>query len=85
MRPLTLEATFTLFLAAMSPISLRQDQVRGVDHLVAEEEQVQVDRARLPFQPPHAAQLVLDVQESSKQRVRVERRFDGGGAVQEGG
>ena len=62
---------------------MRDGQAGLVDHLVAVEQQVEVDRARPPALPALAAQLALDREEDVEQLPRRELGLERGDAVQE--
>ena len=54
---------------------MRDDEPRLVDLLVAEEEEIEVDRARPPLPPgPFAAEAPLDVEQSIEEGARRRAR-----------
>jgi hypothetical protein len=59
-------------------------QARLVHGLLAEQEEVEVDRARPPAFLAHAAEALLDRQQALEQLPRTEIGLDPNGAVQEG-
>jgi hypothetical protein len=63
---------------------MRDMQPGLVDRLAAEDENVDVDRARPPALAPLAAKLPLNGKHGVEQAARRQRRFDAGGRVQEG-
>src|SRR5204863_2843388 len=64
---------------------MRDLQARLVDRLRAEDEQVEIDRARAEPRPqaPFAAQAPLDREQPLEQLTRAQRRLDGRRAVEE--
>jgi hypothetical protein len=70
-------------------VRVRHVQARLVDHLRAVQQQVEIENARTPaiaaVGRALAAEAALDVEQRFQQRPRVERRFQLGDGVDEGG